>query len=145
MKLLEILLYTTLFAFLFSGYVIFAQNFSQYISIATKERWVLEKERLLYEYIRWNVHRAKSIGNPTDSEISSALILQMEDDSIMEIDNQDLDRFMDNGSTYTINNSHIWNLKFYLKDKYLVIDFIIKDAQDKGVHRELEINLLRLF
>lgn len=156
MKLLETLLYIALFAFLFSGYVLFTQNFAQYMQVTIRERQILEKERLIQEYLRWNIHRSVTIKSPTVIATSTILILQRENGEIVEIDEKDLMRFvgsaevggtkvgdtqcdLEASSTKTYN-SGIQDLQFYIKNKYLVTRFKIG-----GVYKEVEVYLLRLF
>lgn len=57
MKIFEILLYIALLAFVFSGYVIFAGDFSKFAGNAIVDKNILLEDSLLAEYLRWNIYK----------------------------------------------------------------------------------------
>ncbi len=135
MKLLETLLYIALFAFLLSGYVLFAQNLAHYLQVTSIEKKYIEKERLLHEYLRWNIGHATNIITPNDTikdtSTSTKLILQKENGEVMTVDNGTLKKF-----------AQIKNLVFYIEDKHLVVNFnFVDEYAVKNKLRELEILL----
>lgn len=57
MKIFEIILYIALMAFVFSGYVIFAGDFSKFSGNAIVHKKILLEDSLLAEYLRWGIYK----------------------------------------------------------------------------------------